>query len=225
MPHAVVVVLVLLPAGLAWLSMLATMSGTLQVFLPGWVRARGLAIYQMVFAGGQALAALAWGVLAELVGVAPTLLTAAALLALGALSVVAWPLHDTAGWDRNLAAYWPEPHLQLEPELDNGPVTVIITYTVSAPRVADFLTAMVPVRRMRLRTGVQSWTLHRDGAALDHFVEIASYPSWAEHLRQHTGRLTGRDRALDDTVAALADGPPHVLHLFPPQHRSTTPSG
>ncbi len=42
---------VLLPAGLAWLTMLATMSGTLQVFLPGWVRARGLAIHQMVFSG------------------------------------------------------------------------------------------------------------------------------------------------------------------------------
>ena len=74
----------LLPAGMAWLSMLATMSGTLPVFLPGWVRARGLAIYQMVFSGGQALAALAWGVLAELVGLVPTLLTAGGLLALGA---------------------------------------------------------------------------------------------------------------------------------------------
>jgi MFS family permease len=223
-PHAAVVVIVLLPAGLAWLSMLATMSGTLQVFLPGWVRARGLAIYQMVFAGGQALAALAWGVLAEVVGVGPTLLTAATLLALGAVSVLVWPLRNTADWDRNLAAYWPEPHLELEPELEGGPVTVVITYTVPPPRVPDFLVAMVPVRRMRLRTGAQSWTLHRDGGAPDCFVEIASYPTWAEHLRQHTGRLTGQDRAIDETVAALAEGPPRVQHLFPPQHGSTTPS-
>src|SRR5690349_5526912 len=224
-PRTAVVVVVLLLAGMAWLSMLATMSGTVQVFLPGWVRARGLAIYQMAFAGGQALAALAWGVLAELVGVAPTLLTAAALLALGALSVAAWPLHDTAGWDRNLAVYWPEPYLELEAELDDGPVVVVITYTVPAPRVPDFLAAMVPVRRMRLRTGAQNWTLHRDGAAPDHFVEIASYPTWAEHLRQHTGRLTGRDRAIDETVTALAEGPPQVQHLFPPAYGSTTRSG
>ena len=188
------------------------------VRLPGWVRARGLAIYQMVFAGGQALAALACGVLAELVGIVPTLLTAAALLALGALSVLAWPLRDTAGWDRNLASYWPEPHLELEPELENGPVIVIITYIIPPPRIPDFLAARVPVRRMRLRTGAQSWDLHRDGAAPDHFVEIASYPTWAEHLRQHTGRLTGRDRAIDETAAALADGPPRVQHLFPPRY-------
>jgi hypothetical protein len=131
------------------------LGGTLQVFLPGWVRARGLAIYQMVFAGGQALAALAWGVLAELVGIVPTLLAAAALLVLGALSVLAWPLRDTAGWDRDLAVYWPEPHLELEPELENGPIIVIITYAVPPSRAPDFLAAMVPVRRMRLRTGAQ----------------------------------------------------------------------
>ena len=33
----------------------------MQLFLPGWVRARGLAVYQVVFAGGQALGALAVG--------------------------------------------------------------------------------------------------------------------------------------------------------------------
>jgi MFS family permease len=55
-PNPVVVVVVLVPAGLAWLCMLATMNGNLSMFLPGWVRARGLSIDQMVFAGGQALA-------------------------------------------------------------------------------------------------------------------------------------------------------------------------
>jgi MFS family permease len=217
-PHVVVVLVVLLPAGMAWLSMLATMSGTLQVFLPGWVRARGLAIYQMVFSGGQALAALAWGVLAELVGLVPTLLTAGALLAAAALTVLAWPLPDTAGWDRDLAAYWPEPHLELEPKLEEGPVAVIVTYSVPPERVPEFLAAMGPLRRMRLRTGAQSWDLYRDGAAPDSFVEIARYPTWAEHLRQHTGRLTGRDRAIDETATALADGPPQIQHLFPPRH-------
>src|SRR3954454_13630713 len=101
----------------------------------------------MVFSGGQALAALAWGVLAELVGLVPTLLTAGGLLALGALTVAAWPLRDTAGWDRDLAAYWPEPHLELEPELEQGSV-VVVTYTVPSQRVPEFLAAMGPVRRM-----------------------------------------------------------------------------
>jgi hypothetical protein len=97
-----------------------------------------------------------------------------------------------------------------------------VTYTVPPERVPEFLAAMVPVRRMRLRTGAQRWDLYRDGAAPGSFVEIASYPTWAEHLRQHTGRLTGRDRAIDETAVALADGPPQIQHLFPPGHRTTT---
>ena len=60
------------------------MNGALQVFLPGWVRARGLSIYQMVFAGGQAIAALLWGLLAQWIGLVPALLIAGALLVVGA---------------------------------------------------------------------------------------------------------------------------------------------
>jgi MFS family permease len=38
------VVLVLIPAGMAWVAMLATLNTSLQLFLPAWVRARGLSI-------------------------------------------------------------------------------------------------------------------------------------------------------------------------------------
>ena len=216
-PNLGVALVALLPAGLAWLSMLATMSGTLQVFLPGWVRARGLSVYQMVFAGGQAVAALGWGVLAELVGVPATLLTAAALMAVGALTVLVWPLRDTTGWDRDLAVYWPDPHVQFEPDPEGGPVVVLVTHAVAPENQAAFLAAMRFVRRIRLRTGAQSWSLHRDGARPDCFVEISTYPTWAEHLRQHTGRLTGRDQVLEEAALALTDGRQQVRHLFPPE--------
>jgi len=57
-------VAVLLPAGLAWIGVLSTLNAALQTRLPGWVRARGLAVYLLVFQGGQALAAPVWGALA-----------------------------------------------------------------------------------------------------------------------------------------------------------------
>jgi hypothetical protein len=47
-------VLVLLPAGLAWIAFLSNINAALQLFLPQWVRARGLSAYQMVLFGGQA---------------------------------------------------------------------------------------------------------------------------------------------------------------------------
>ena len=39
-------------------------------------------------------------------------------------------------------------------------------------------------------------------------------PSWAEHLRQHTGRLTGADREVEERAQALTDGPAQVTHLL-----------
>jgi Na+/melibiose symporter-like transporter len=221
-PSLPLVLLVLVPAGLAWLAMLATMNGTLQVFLPGWVRARGLSIYQMVFAGGQALASLAWGVLAQWVGVVPALLVAGALLAAGAVTVVVWPMHDPSGLDQRPALYWPEPIVEFEPELEGGPVVVTLTYRVAPERAPEFVRAYERVRRIRLRTGAQTSCLYRDGAAPERFVEVSTYPSWAEHLRQHGGRLTAADRDRELEAIALAEGRPEVRHLFPAH--STVPA-
>ena len=165
-PNTAVVVVALVPAGMAWLCALATMNSDLSVFLPGWVRARGLSIYQMVFAGGQALAAVVWGVCAQWLGLVPTLLAAATLLGLGAISVGFWPLHDVSGLDRDPVVYWPEPKLQVDPQLEQGPVLVISTCSVDDENVVPFLAAMQDVRRMKMRTGASSFSLYRTAPRL-----------------------------------------------------------
>jgi MFS family permease len=45
----VVVTLALIPAGVAWVTVLSSINATMQLWLPNWVRARGLSIYQIVF--------------------------------------------------------------------------------------------------------------------------------------------------------------------------------
>lgn len=214
-PNLAVVVAVLVPGGLAWLAVLATLNGILQAFLPGWVRARGLSIYQMAFAGGQALASVVWGIAAMLAGLAPTLLAAAALLAIGAASVLVLPLRDTRGLNRDPAVFWPQPHLEFDAQLEAGPVLVERRYTVPDEHVDTFRAAWQDVRRSRLRTGATSCALYRDGADTSTFVEVSLYPTWAEHLRQHEGRLTGADRDVDAAAWALSTTPPKVDHLFP----------
>ena len=216
-PNVVVVLIALVPAGMAWLAMLATMNGTLQVFLPSWVRARGLSVYQMVFFGGQGIASAGWGVLAQWVGVVTTLTAAGLLLAVTSLTVVVRPLRDVSGLDRDPAVYWPEPELALDPEPEDGPVLVAITYTVPPESQPGFVEAMAAVRRMKLRSGATSYGLYRDGAESNRFVEVSQYPSWAEHLRQHGGRLTGSDRELEAKAQAFATDPPQVQHLLPPR--------
>ncbi|MDN5860145.1 MAG: MFS transporter [Pseudonocardia sp.] len=214
-PNLAVAVPALVPAGVAWLCMLATMNGNLQMFLPGWVRARGLAIYLMVFMGGQGLAALGWGVTAEAFGLVAALLAAGALLVLTGATVIVWPLRDVSGLDRSSAVYWPEPILELDADHDDGPVLVTLTYTVAPENAESFLAAMVAVRRVKMRTGATSVAVYRDGADPLRFVEVAQYPSWGEHLRQHGGRLTGSDREIEVAATAWAEGPPEVLHLLP----------
>ena len=56
--------------------------------------------------------------------------------------------------------------------------------------------------------------LFRDGVAPRRLVEIFFVPSWEEHLRQHSMRLTGTDRQFEQQVAALSDPAPKVSHFI-----------
>ncbi|MGN9777991.1 MFS transporter [Micromonospora sp. H33] len=210
-----VVLLALLPAGLAWVNVLANVNAEMQIFLPGWVRARGLAIYQVVFAGGQAVGAFAWGVVADMAGLVAAFLAAGALMLVGAVTSQIWPLPDLRGVDRDPATYWPRLQLAHEPDPRVGPVLVTVTYTVRREREREFLDAMDTVRGSRQRTGAMRWGLFREGESVDRFVEVYLVPSWDEHLRQHGGRLTGADQEAEERARDLADGEPEVRHLLP----------
>ena len=59
---------VLLLAGVAWIAFLSNVNAALQLFLPRWVRARGLAVYQMILFGAQAVGAVIWGAMAGATG-------------------------------------------------------------------------------------------------------------------------------------------------------------
>ncbi|HEY6592503.1 MAG TPA: MFS transporter [Asanoa sp.] len=210
-----VVTLALVPAGVAWVTVLSSINAAMQLWLPNWVRARGLSIYQIVFAGGQGFGALAWGALAEATSVVTAHVAAGVLMILGALTVRWLPLRETAGMNRESVAYWPQPHLEIEAEPDAGPVLVTVRYRVPTEHADAFVAAMEGVRRSRMRTGAMRWGLFREGESADHFVEVYQVPSWDEHLRQHGGRLTGRDEEIERLALELADGPPEVAHLLP----------
>jgi MFS family permease len=210
----------LLPAGAAWIAVIASTNTDMQLFLPGWVRGRGLAAYQMVLFGSQAAGALAWGLVAEHGGLVLTFLLAAAALLAATATIRIWPAFDVRGLDRDSSAHWPEPNLRIDPEPEVGPVLVTSTYAVAPDREQRFLQAMRAVRLSRLRTGAISWELYRDGEAANRFVEAYTVLSWDEHLRQHHGRLTGADAAIEHRAHALADSPPTIRHLFPAEASS-----
>jgi len=210
----VAVVIVLIPAGMAWVGMLATVNTLLQLFLPRWVRARGLSVYQMVLFGAQGLGAVAWGLVADSFGLTRTFLVAAGLMAVGTASIRIWPLVDTSRMDRSTVVR-PDPPVALTPEADTGPVVVRATYSIPVERELEFIRAMGRVRMSRLRTGATQWGLFRDGEQPRVFEEIFVVASWEEHLRQHRERMTATDRGYEEQAKALSDTPPQTWHLLP----------
>ena len=210
-----IVLIALIPAGLAWVTVLSNVNAEIQLYLPGWVRARGLAVYQVVFAGGQALGALLWGLVANATTLVLAHLVAAAIMALGALTVRLWPLPDLRRVQRDPVTHWPDLRLAHEPDPSVGPVVVVVTYTVRPEHRNEFVVAMEEVRASRQRTGAMRWGLFHEGESADRMIEIYQLASWDEHLRQHGGRLTGADRAAEEHAYTLADGQPMVLHLLP----------
>ncbi len=210
----VVTVAVLLPAGVAWMAFLSSMNAWLQLFLPAWVRARGISIYLMVLFGSQALGALLWGAVAEPAGLITTFLIAGGLMVLGAATIRIWPLIDTQEMGRDAGVYWPVPQLVTPIEDDTGPVVVETAYTVMPENQPAFLKAMSNVRRSRLRTGATDWALFRRGETENVFVELFVVPSWQEHERQHADRQTEADHTYQQQANVLSTTTPQIAHLI-----------
>ena len=214
--NVVVVGIALLPVGAAWIAVMSSLNSGMQLALPKWVRARGLAYYLVVFQGAQAGGAIVWGVVADRSSATTALLCAAAVLLLGALAGLRTPMPDTSRHDRTPSTHWPAPQLTFSPDVSDGPVLVTVTYRVAEDRAVDFTRAMQHVGRSRRRTGALRWELFRDGSDSTRFVESYLIGTWAEHLRQHQHRLTGADRRFEEEAITYAMGEPEVQHLFPP---------
>ena len=210
----------LFAAGAAWLAVLANLNAAMQLFLPGWVRARGLSTYQIVFVGGQGVAALVWGLLAERFGLVAVFLAAAGLMLAGAASLRWWPLHDTEGLDREPGDVLARAPSRLRARARRRPGAG--HRHLPGPRGARAGVPRGDGARSAVRASAPAppgGTCTRTGPTADQFVETFVVPSWAEHLRQHGERLTGTDQALEERAIALADGPPEVRHLFSVQPR------
>jgi hypothetical protein len=180
------------------------------------VRSRGLGLYLIVFQGGQAFGALAWGLV---VRQADTRL-AFSIVAVGMIAGLAatrrWPLRSPATIDVRTVDQWPEPTLALDPDPGHGPVLVTVEYRVPADRADLFREAMRPVGRSRRRSGAERWGLYQDGADPERFVEAYVVPTWEEHLRQHQERVTETDRMFEERARALVEAgtTPKVDHML-----------
>lgn len=215
-PQLVITLPVLAVAGAAWIGVVATLNGAVQSFLPSWVRARGLSVYQMVLYGAMAAGGLASGLLAGWIGAIATSAIAGAATLLVTATQLVWPLLETADKKRDTFAL---PLADAEHDIDGrSPTLVLIRYEVAEENHEAFVTQMSFVEHSRRRTGARTWALYRDRED-GTWVEVFGVGSWSEHLQQHQTRLTQYDQVVIEAVAALAQSV-EVDHLIEHQEKS-----
>src|SRR5256884_2430428 len=201
--------------GVAWIAMMAGLNGSAQTAVPAWVRARALGIYLLVFQGGFGLGSALWGFVAEHVGapLAPEWPAGGALLGLAAIR--RWPLRAVTTLDLTPSAHWPEPHLDVVPAPDEGPVRVEVEYRIDPSRADGFTQAIRDLEAIRRRDGAVNWAVYQDPGQKGRYVESFIVESWVEHLRQHE-RITVGDRAVEERIRRfhVAATPPAVTHLI-----------
>ena len=209
---------VLVFGGVGWIAVIASLNGSVQAFLPAWVRSRGLSVYQLVLFGATAGGSAVVGAVAQNVGVVQTSVGAGILVVLVAASQLVWPLLSTADKERSVVTI---PLTDVPPVDDVPPLSisdeaetlVLIRYTVEPANRDAFVAQMKVVRQTRRRTGARSWRLYDDREESGVIVEVFSVGSWREHLSQHEDRTTGFDQVALDRARELATGEPRVDHL------------
>jgi MFS family permease len=214
-PAPELVAVSLVATGACWLLVLSSLNTAAQRVAPGWVRARTLAVFQLVMQGGLAAGSLAWGVLTGATDVELALTLAAAGVAVGVAVGRRWPLGGSEHADLSPAQRWPDPAVDIEPRPDDGPVLITVEYEVEASDSARFLEAMEGLGRVRRRDGALRWNVYADLEHPGRYVETFVVDSWQEHVRQHA-RLTVSDVEVEARAKSMhrGEGPPAVRHLL-----------
>lgn len=210
-PNAWIAAPAMVTAGMAWLAVANSLTVSAQLALPDWVRARGMAIYQMALMAGSAAGAALWGQVASWSGLQESLATAAAL-ALALLFVLRrFQVEGVADEDLTPQRIWSEPKAAIAVQPDDGPVMVTVEYTIDEPDGAAFAEVMRDSRRSRLAHGALSWGLFRDSTDPRRWLEYYVDESWVEHLRRFD-RTTGFEARLRERRLAFHRGssPPVV---------------
>jgi hypothetical protein len=185
-----------------------------QLMLPDWVRARGMALYQMALMGGGAAGAALWGHVAAGLQVRHTVLASALFGAVTVLLTYRLSIerHDPDEHLPAAVAAPPEPAIAIDGH--DGPVMVTVEYQIDPTRALEFAAVMQETRRARLRQGALSWGLFRDAAMPGRYVEYFVDETWFEHQRR-LERFTAGDAGLRERRLAfhIGEQPPAVRRL------------
>jgi len=186
-------------AGVAWVTVFASLSTGTQSTAPAWVRARAVAMNLVAVQASLAIGSALWGALASAFGTSLSLVASAILMAV--LHLVNRRVRVTMGTEADVAlgVQLPDMAIAVEPLPDDGPVLIQIEYRVEPENRNPFLHAIHAVEQIRRRNGATSWRVFRDLAEDGRFVERYIIASWAEYMRLRS-RMTMQDRKVQERV-------------------------
>jgi MFS family permease len=204
--------------GLSWIAVLTSFNVSAQTALPDWVRARGLAVFLMVFFGSMALRSVIWGQIATLASIQIALLVAALGLGLGIWITRRFEVGQGEALDLSPASAWPQAPALSDTQCDDRAAMVIVTYKIDPTDRDAFLTLLHAFSKERLRDGATRWDVSQSVETPDLWIESFHLPSWSEHLAQHE-RITRSDQDLQGALNALDrhEGGPSVRHYIKPE--------
>lgn len=211
-PSIYVAVPAMVLAGAAWITVANSLTVAAQMALPDWVRARGMAIYQMALMGSTAIGAALWGQVATWTSIAAALaisaVTSVISMAVAQRLVVDRGSEEDLSPSRTLKG----PRVDAPPEA--GRIQVRVEYRIDPARTNAFLAVMQESRRSRLRQGALDWQLLHDIYDPARYVEQIIDASWTEHLRRFD-RITADDAKLRDRRLSFHTGeaPPVVTRF------------
>jgi Transmembrane secretion effector len=195
---------------------MSTFNLAVQISAPGWVQARALGIYQMVFSAGMSLGSVVWGLVATHVTTNVSLAMAAGGLFLTLpmtrrLHVLRGELPDFSPFSSTLAV----PQLVMEPKMSDGPVRILIDYYVDPENYNAFVHAIHQMKNVRMRDGAMRWGIFQDASDPRHLQETFIMESWIDYLRQRE-RFTASDLTVRDRVFSLHsdEEPPRITHTI-----------
>ncbi len=191
--------------GMAWISTANSLTLAAQVALPNWVRARGMAIYQMGLMGGAAAGSLLWGQVAGLYSVRVAVAAAAVVGPLLWLATRRLSVEGGTDPDFSPAVLGSVPQVAIDVDPDEGPVMVTVEYQIDPADAAAFAAVMRETRRARLRQGALSWGLFKDTSAPGRYIEYFVDESWVEHERR-LERFSAADAGLRERRGAFHKG-------------------
>ena len=198
----------LVVAGSVWMLAIALFNIGVQLSAPRWVAGRSLAAFQAAIAGGIAIGSWGWGHLTDAVGVEGALLVSGAAMFLSPLLGL-WITMPPVGGRNEAADVLADPEVKLSLTGRSGPLVVEIEYRVDQDNARAFHGLMQEVQLSRQRNGAYGWSIARDIADPEMWIERYHCPTWLDYLRQRN-RSTQSERALHQRAMAFHLGPDPV---------------